>query len=347
MSEHAIGQYRFKSAQACMSEVNASDITLGYRELDATIGNDSDDAESTKFRDVEITCKEAFDMTKDYYMHVKIPASMVYDYDFSIKLVSDSGSKTSYQFLSSEHVNRGSNNDSTKVALYGIPGGMSTGDYDFSHETLSACVIPTWPTRQNGETFKAGVLYYNESARSYYLPTSAEDGKDASSVDLSSIQTNRAAHIELEPSWRYDTDATMLWDVAIVFRPLASGFNKIVLEMTRQAVDYNIVSIDAGQVYYGRTVPLDDVSVKLWKMKDLVKEILPSGDNAPTSLSRIGVWGRPGLLMAINGEEIMIGRRSYFEYDTVPITSLSIAATGFEDNFTVDWMYENTTESGS
>ena len=36
MSEHAIGQYRFKSAQACMSEVNASDITLGYRELDAT-----------------------------------------------------------------------------------------------------------------------------------------------------------------------------------------------------------------------------------------------------------------------------------------------------------------------
>ena len=129
----------------------------------------------------------------------------------------------------------------------------------------------------------------------------------------------------------------------IVFRPVEDNFSQIILEMVRTAEDYNIQSEDAsGTTLYGRFVPLESLDYKLYALTNLVNDINPNG-----SLSRIGVWGHSGLLMAINGEEIRVGASNYYELDNIlPVTSLGIVADGYDDNFSIDYQYEITQEGG-
>ena len=45
--------------------------------------------------------------------------------------------------------------------------------------------------------------------------------------------------------------------------------------------------------------------------------------------------------MAINGEEIRVGASNYYELDNIlPVTSLGIVADGYDDQFSIDYQYE-------
>ena len=76
-----------------------------------------------------------------------------------------------------------------------------------------------------------------------------------------------------------------------------------------------------------------------------MKKILGS-DNATAALSRIGVWSHPGLVMAVNGEEIRVGPSGFYELDTVPVETLGIVAPDgdYSNNWTVDYEYKQTEE---
>ena len=46
--------------------------------------------------------------------------------------------------------------------------------------------------------------------------------------------------------------------------------------------------------------------------------------------------------MAVNGEEIRVGKSGLWEIDGIlPIESLGIVAVDYGDNFSIDFMYEN------
>lgn len=59
-----------------------------------------------------------------------------------------------------------------------------------------------------------------------------------------------------------------------------------------------------------------------------------------TSLSKIGIQGKPGLLMNINGEEIHIGRTGIYEMlDDIDVTFIGVVSTS-DDFFLIDYQYE-------
>ena len=125
---------------------------------------------------------------------------------------------------------------------------------------------------------------------------------------------------------------------SLVFRPVEDNFSEITIEMVRTAEDYNIQGVDdSGETIYGRYIPLDSFEYTLYTLTNLVNDINPNG-----SLDRVGVWSHPGLLMAVNGEEIRVGKSGLWEIDGIlPIESLGIVAVDYKDQFSIDFMYEN------
>ena len=89
-----------------------------------------------------------------------------------------------------------------------------------------------------------------------------------------------------------------------------------------------------------RNVDISKVTnTKLYNLKNLVSSVHNGG-----SLTRIGVWGHPGLTLAIDGEEIHVGASGYYEEDVLPISSLGIVANDYLDNWTLDYSYDTEEE---
>lgn len=79
----------------------------------------------------------------------------------------------------------------------------------------------------------------------------------------------------------------------------------------------------------------DQLDLKLYQ----IHKILPEQNQV---IKKIGVWGRPGLAMAINGQKIEIGPSGVFEFEGLDITSFGVFAEGIEDKFVVDYQYITT-----
>lgn len=79
----------------------------------------------------------------------------------------------------------------------------------------------------------------------------------------------------------------------------------------------------------------DQLDLKLYQ----IHKILPEQNQI---IKKIGVWGRPGLAMAINGQKIEIGPSGVFEFEGLDITSFGVFAEGVEDKFVVDYQYITT-----
>ena len=274
------------------------------------------DESATSFKDIQITTSSPMVRDGDYYLYAKLPQNMNYDLAFNVKLVKAlaQGGEESFQFLKALTIPRGGSGSNTYlVALYE----KSTGEV--------AAVIP--------ETYTAGtpnvkdMLYVDRDTNDYYLGNG----------DTSYSRTNNVNDIVLSASWTYEEGTTYGY-LEIVFRPVDDGFNTILFEMIRTPEDYNIQQdSDDGGTEYGRVVPLDKFTFELYQLNNLVAVVNPDG----MKLDRIGVWGRPGLFTAVNGEEIRIGPSGSYELDVIPITSLTIVARDAEDYFTVDYSYNN------
>ena len=72
-------------------------------------------------------------------------------------------------------------------------------------------------------------------------------------------------------------------------------------------------------------------------MNDLVPTL--KGNGEMSSITKIGVWGRPGLLMCINGEPIRVGNSGFYEQDSVEVETLGVVVSNndWSNNFTIDY----------
>ena len=62
---------------------------------------------------------------------------------------------------------------------------------------------------------------------------------------------------------------------------------------------------------------------------------------APSKLNHIGVWGHPEMYLAINGEQIQIGKTGLYELDDFEITNLGVVVQDFAiDRFTIDYEFK-------
>ena len=315
---NSIGQYRFQGTGSCVTAVDSSKQYVST----ATVG--TGEGTSTSFQDIMIVSSAALQQNQDYYLYVKVPQDLNYDMTFNIKLTrSDTtGSDASevYQFLASVTIPKGgSGNNVYTVALY------DTGQDDGEGNDIVSAMIPLQYSAGSANT--QGLLYYDAATGKYYV------GNGGTSY----TETIRYNDVSLGASWLHEVGSNYGY-AELVFRPVESGFSRIVLEMVRTAEDYNIQGVaDSGETIYGRYIPLDSFEYTLYTLTNLVNDITPNG-----SLDRVGVWSHPGLLMAVNGEEIRVGKSGLWEIDGIlPIESLGIVAVDYKDNFSIDFMYEN------
>ena len=142
-------------------------------------------------------------------------------------------------------------------------------------------------------------------------------------------------------------------DVEFIFTPQGNDFNTILFNLTRTSSDYTGVSRKM-------TIAFLEVSVV-----NNIQDIFPA--NEGRLLLKIGIQSRPGLKMAINREEIYIGRTGIYEIKngeikinfisfTTPSTNKTdeelinidksisfldeVPAMRAFDSFTLDYIYE-------
>ena len=314
-----IGQYRYTGG-GCTSAVSAN---LGYQNTSISAAGTS-----TLFKDVLISPTGAgttFVKGADYYLSVAIPQDMNYDITLNLKLIkNESGIDTVYQFLKSFTINRGGSGENLyNVVLYET----STGD-----------VQPMIPLE-----YVAGKQNIKDAI--YFQPATTVTGQDKYYLGTGGtkyIETTNYNNVTILASWRQET-GTNKGILELTFRPVEDGFSGILLEMYRTPEDYNIQRVnESGEMEYGRVIDINNVEYSLLRINNLVDQMNMGG-----TLSRIGVWGHPGLIMTINGEEIKVGPSSYYELDVLPIVSLGIVAgtNDFNNNFTIDYAYENKSET--
>lgn len=309
-SGYSIGQLRFRGEGTCVSTVPSS---KSYKSISMTGSSNTDD---TSFRDIRITTNSPMVRDTDYYLYVKIPQDMNYNLTFNIKLTKREaqGGTEEYQFLKNITIPRG---------------GSATNVYTVVlYETSSGAVKAMIPkTYVAGQANIKDDIYFDANTEKYYLGNG----------NTTYTETANYNDLSMTASWVHQAGDYYGY-AEIVFRPVEDNFSEITIEMVRTAEDYNIQGTDtSGEIIYGRYIPLDDFDYTLYTMTNLVNEINPNG-----KLSRIGVWSHPGLLMAVNGEEIRVPNSGYYELDNIlPIESLGIVAVDYSDNWSLDFMYEN------
>lgn len=309
-SGYSIGQLRFRGEGTCVSTVPSS---KSYKNISMTGSSNTDD---TSFRDIRITTNSPMVRDTDYYLYVKIPQDMNYNLTFNIKLTKREaqGGTEEYQFLKNITIPRG---------------GSATNVYTVVlYETSSGAVKAMIPKIYvAGQANVKDDIYFDANTEKYYLGNG----------NTTYTETANYNDLSMTASWVHQAGDYYGY-AEIVFRPVEDNFSEITIEMVRTAEDYNIQGTDtSGEIIYGRYIPLDDFDYTLCTMTNLVNEINPNG-----TLSRIGVWSHPGLLMAVNGEEIRVPNSGYYELDNIlPIESLGIVAVDYSDNWSLDFMYEN------
>lgn len=309
MAKYQIGQIRY-SGKGCVSTVPTN--PLSYQNISMSGGS----TENSSYQDVLISPSTVFAKDRDYYLSIAIPQDMNYDMEFNLKLVkSEDNVNTVYQYLKKIFVTRGGTGENAYAVVL----------YEKSDGNVAAMIPLTYEANtQNIED----AIYYNSSDDGYYLGNG----------NTLYTRTYKFNDLSVIASWREETGKNY-GVFELVFRPVEDNFSGILLQMTRTPEDINIQRLDGT---FGRKIELEDVRYTLYELTNQVNNI-----NHDKSLSRIGIWSHPGLMMAINGEGIKVGPSGYYELDNViDIKSVAIVApdNSWENNWTMDYEYQLTSE---
>lgn len=149
--------------------------------------------------------------------------------------------------------------------------------------------------------------------------------------------------IYLLPTWRTEVPEGIRYEYSSFFgsKYTDGNFDSLLLEIQRSEVDKSIATvIDDKRTVVGRFLDVSSIDANVLDVKvSKIEKILPSIKN--TTIKQIGVWGRSGLPLILNGEEVRIGPSGYFELKNFDLTSIGVLANGQEDKFTIDYLYEN------
>jgi hypothetical protein len=104
----------------------------------------------------------------------------------------------------------------------------------------------------------------------------------------------------------------------LIFTP-NSAYNEIIFELRRLALDFNLVN-DNGK--NGRIMDIEILDFYI--VNNIITDYLQSHFSDLKQLKKIGIQGPPGLLFALNGEEIRIGKSGVYElcHDSISISYL-------------------------
>lgn len=141
-----------------------------------------------------------------------------------------------------------------------------------------------------------------------------------------------------------------------VFKPLVGDYNFLAFRIVRRAKDYSTklnldeiknddryaawFSSNKKTEYDGRFLKLEPKDISLYTLDNVLKTLKDTEQKF--IIQRLGIQGRPGMLFAIDGEEMKLNKNGIYE---VSYDNLNIQHIGFlnqEDDFILDITYTKT-----
>lgn len=161
-----------------------------------------------------------------------------------------------------------------------------------------------------------------ETNKKYYLNINLQVTTGTGPVEVSILLKKSTSSIDSAQLVKTIDVSNVDTDFEVSFVP-NSTYDQLVFQITRERNDY-----------WGTARQLTGTINALNSLTNILDSI------GVSALSKIGVQGKPGLLMNINGEEIHIGRTGIYEMlDDITVTFIGVAFTS-GDFFLIDYQYE-------
>lgn len=365
MSKNVMNQYRF-SGTGCVGDNITLDIDTmeidGFNERCFAIKEDSLSANKGR---------AFFDKDTDYHFTLKVRRDLTTDIDIRLTLRSSATNEKdmddNYQYLDTVHLPKWSSNENNYVQqkilavyLYGVSKKNSASTEKetkaqwFSRELITTGEVEEKTDKMTPQDKK---LYYKKDTSgniTYSLYRSSVPDSEiqwsetdkTESFDSTDTLTRRKVRVGWNDNWTALSQAivTTSWRASnsedaygifdITFRPLVGTFDRVCAEIVREAIDEQVSFSDTGK---GRQLGVVESDCSLKIVNDLVPTL--RGNGGMSSITKIGVWGRPGLLMCINGEPIRVGNSGFYEQDSVEVETLGVVVNNndWSNNFTIDY----------
>ena len=297
----AVGQY-CPDRNTCLTK--AKSVSYGYASKDG-------------YSELVFSSEDfpVFETGEDYYLCVSLKRDALSDVDIDLTLrraeTNGFDDNLSYQLLSEEKLEQKKESDSERVRQIIM--------YDFKVGSGYSDPFVTFYC-ESKESANEGDVY--SVGGEYYIKRSGEDNDTI----ITGRKTVQYVTLFSEES---DNSGTASFD--LTFRPLVENFDRICAEIGRSSIDEQVVNSDGTK---GRK--LEPVSQELYVINNLVEDMRQKATSPLSSITQLGVWGRPGLLMCINGEPVRVGPSGHYEQNAVTITSFGVAP-GENDFFTIDY----------
>lgn len=299
---YGIKQYRSNSKDGSYSTI-----------IDGEAKFQNIDSGGKTLRDVLIIPEKSFSFTDLYCLSLDIPRNLLYDMSFQVRLENNNLTDDLYQTIRIIDVDASKEGflKSSRVVLYVYNGTV-----------FSDVAIDYTGQKEDG-------LYYNKEngKENYFLIKGTEPP----------INLNQFNAVIMPHSWVDDSSKTEFAHFDIVFRPIENWSN-ICLSMIRENVDLDLIQIDKNELYYGRTIDLDNFQWQLRQIKDLILAGKITKGNNENGIYRLAVTGDPGLVLAINNQDIKIGPSGYYELLNFNVTSFGVVDKK-GDKFIVDYQW--------
>ena len=291
-----------------------------------------------------------------YYMRLTVPQNNQYDTTLNLKLCpgdpnqENSIDASRFQEIKKIFVPKTLENDDvySDVILFEAPTKGSNGKIKWDTGIIKANI---WDKTRNA--IKAGIttfsthqpqnLYYEAGEYRYYY---------GSGTNEYYLMTDNFYEGQMPQTWKMKDSSPSTITIDFVFSPkynLTGGYSYLLIETDRtdayhQSIQYFDDDDKDKSVYYGTRLNKESIEIELYGVTNLL-ELSNSGisqiQSGSTSLSHIAVWGHPGQLLAVNGEEIRIGQSGFYELGNFTINQLGVIVYDKEvDRFTIDYEYK-------
>lgn len=315
---YGMGQYRMQSSNFNYIELVKENISPQTIEVKANTYTYKDIYFSLKDND------ESFNYGETYYLELILPRHIQYTSDIDVKICGELNGTVDIE------------NQFQNIRQITVP--SSLANTNFYKDVILYSLTETDPSKigiitTNSGYINSNYVYYNNNE---YFPPENNKYSDES---LNYYQVSR-----IPESWKLQEIDENTITYKMIFSPKfdGNGYPYLYLEIDRNNDwNTNIQYVDNNKTYRGLLIDINKAKLNVYKVKNLLGST-ESGYIPHSSLNHIGVWGHPEMYLAINGEQIQIGKNGFYELDDFNITNLGVVVNPQDpnsDRFSIDYEF--------
>ena len=299
----------------------------------------------TSYIDTAFKLPDGIEYGNTYYMELTFPQDSYYNTTINLKLCAEDSlsNEESFKvdfnkFQQIKQLTIPAENEDSTNSLYSK---VILFEYEPDNNTkVIAADVPINAADQN--QFTASQLYELNGVYKYAITTTSDWNATSNKI------VSKYSQYNLAQTWKITSEETASENSTItysfIFSPkynLTDGYKYLWVEVVHDKEDIRLS--DQIQTYNGRTLPIDSMSMSIYKINNLLPETLlgiASIKSGINSLTGVTITGSSKLIAAINGEEIRVGSTGQYELENFEITSLGLVVKNVEDaNFLIDYTY--------